>query len=265
MEQRRQQSGMDRRYQRVARQIIALIKSGEFAPGARLPGERDLAERLGVSRLAIREASIALEAQGYITVKVGSGVHVRSRLPSAQASLSEVDAFELTTVRALVEGEAAALAALNMTPDVLELLEEALQAMSGQGQAAEAADERFHLLIAEGSGSPILETFVRTLWQTRNEAPRVVQVYEQVCQHGVDDQAQAHRAVFDAIRARNPHAARLAMQQHFSRLFEAMLVAEETAVILQVRQKALEQRRRFERSVKPSDTMASQKVSTGAS
>jgi DNA-binding FadR family transcriptional regulator len=241
---------MNRRYQSVARQIIALIKSGAFAPGARLPGERELAEQLGVSRLAIREASIALEAQGYINVKIGSGVYVRSRLPHDQASLSEVDAFELTTVRALVEGEAAALAALNMTPDALELLEEALQAMSGEGEAAAAADERFHLLIAAGSGSPILETFVRTLWQTRNEAPRVVQVYDQVCQSGVEDRVQEHGAVLDAIRARNPNAARSAMQHHFSRLFEAMLAAEETAVTLRVRQRTLEQRDRFERSVK---------------
>lgn len=254
MEQRRRQTGMDRRYQRVARQIVGLIKSGEFAPGARLPGERELAERLGVSRLAIREASIALEAQGYITVKIGSGVYVRSRLPSDQASLSEVDAFELTTVRALVEAEAAALAALNMAPDALALLEDALLAMSGQDDAGQEADERFHMLIAESSGSPILESFVRTLWRTRNTAPRVVEVYNQVCKSGFEDRIHEHRAVFDAIRARDPNAARLAMQQHFSRLFEAMLAAEETAAILQLQQKAVEQRHRFERSVQVNAT-----------
>ncbi|NQE63432.1 FadR/GntR family transcriptional regulator [Caulobacter sp. RHG1] len=254
MERGQRQKGMDRRYQRVARQIIALIKSGQFPPGARLPGERELAEQLGVSRLAVREASIALEAQGYIAVKTGSGVYVRSRLPSDQASLSEVDAFELTTVRALIEAEAAALAALNMTPDALALLDDALQVMSGQGEAAEAADERFHLIIAESSGSPILEAFVRTLWRTRNEAPRVVQVYSQVCKSGFEDRIQEHRAVLDAIRARDPHAARLAMRRHFSRLFEAMLAAEEGAAIAQLQQKALEQKHRFERSVQSSLT-----------
>jgi DNA-binding FadR family transcriptional regulator len=99
---------MDRRYQLVAKQIIALIESGEFAPGSRLPGERELAERLGVSRVTIREAEIALEAQGYIAVKTGSGVYVRPRLPDELSPLTEVDAFELTTVRAVVEAESAA-------------------------------------------------------------------------------------------------------------------------------------------------------------
>jgi DNA-binding FadR family transcriptional regulator len=79
---------MDRRYQLVARQIIELIESGEFPTGSRLPGERELAERLGVSRVTIREAEIALEAQGYLAVKTGSGVYVRPRLPDDLTALT---------------------------------------------------------------------------------------------------------------------------------------------------------------------------------
>lgn len=243
---------MDRRYQLVAKQIIDLIESGEFAPGSRLPGERELAERLGVSRVTIREAEIALEAQGYIAVKTGSGVYVRPRLPDDMSPLAEIDAFELTTVRAVVEAESAALAALNMTPAAMDLLEETVLVMSGNDDAAEAADERFHLLIAENSGSPILEHFVRTLWRMRNEAPRVVQVYSNVCKSGFEDRVEEHRAVLDAIRKRDPNAARLAMREHFSRLFEAMLAAEETEAIVQLRQKALEHRHRFKLSVQHS-------------
>lgn len=134
---------MDRRYQLVARQIIGLIESGEFSPGSRLPGERELAERLGVSRTTIREAAVALEAQGHIAVKTGAGVYVRPRLPDALSALTEIEAFELTSVRAVVEAESAALAALNMTPAALGDLEETVRVM--YGGEAEAADERFHI------------------------------------------------------------------------------------------------------------------------
>jgi DNA-binding FadR family transcriptional regulator len=240
---------MDRRYQLVAKQLIALIDSGEFAAGSRLPGERELAERLGVSRVTIREAEIALEAQGYIAVKTGSGVYVQPRLPDDQAPLTEIDAFELTTVRAVVEAESAALAALHMPSETIPRLEETVRDMAGDGEAAEAADERFHLLIAENSGSPILEHFVRTLWRMRNEAPRVVQVYSNVCKSGFEDRIEEHKAVLDAIRNRDPNAARLAMREHFSRLFEAMLAAEETEAIVQLRRKALQHRDRFKLSV----------------
>ena len=63
----------NRLYQTTAGEILKLIESGEFPPGSRLPGERDLAERLGVSRVTVREAEIALEAQGWISIRGGSG------------------------------------------------------------------------------------------------------------------------------------------------------------------------------------------------
>jgi DNA-binding GntR family transcriptional regulator len=86
----------------------------------------------------------------------------------------------------------------------MALLEETVRVMAGDDEAAEAADERFHLLIAENSGSPIIEHFVRTLWRMRNEAPRVVQVYSNVCKSGFEDRIEEHRAVLDAIRNRDP-------------------------------------------------------------
>jgi DNA-binding FadR family transcriptional regulator len=138
-----------------------------------------------------------------------------------------------------------------MGPEALALLEDTMRVMAGNDEAAEEADERFHLLIAENSGSPIIEHFVRTLWRMRNEAPRVVQVYSNVCKSGFEDRIEEHRAVYDAIRNRDPNAARLAMREHFSRLFEAMLAAEETEAIVQLRRKALQHRDRFKLSVQP--------------
>ncbi len=65
-----------RLYRRIAEQIARLIKRGEYKPGARLPPERDLATMLKVSRPSVREALIALEVEGYVDVRVGSGVYV---------------------------------------------------------------------------------------------------------------------------------------------------------------------------------------------
>ena len=61
-----------RLYHTVANQILELIDSGVFPPGSRLPGERDLAEKFNVSRVSVREAEIALQAQGRLEIKVGS-------------------------------------------------------------------------------------------------------------------------------------------------------------------------------------------------
>ena len=65
-----------RLYRQIAAQLRGHITSGEFKPGTRLPAERDLAKQLGVSRPSVREALIALEVEGYVEVRIGSGVYV---------------------------------------------------------------------------------------------------------------------------------------------------------------------------------------------
>jgi len=71
--------GPQRLYRQIAEQLRTLIGKGEFAPGARLPAERDLAKQLGVSRPSVREALIALEVEGWVEVRTGSGVYVQDR------------------------------------------------------------------------------------------------------------------------------------------------------------------------------------------
>ena len=74
--------GEKRLYHTVANKILELIDSGVFPPGSRLPGERDLAVKFGVSRVAVREAEIALQAQGRLEIKVGSGACLLYTSPS---------------------------------------------------------------------------------------------------------------------------------------------------------------------------------------
>ena len=75
-----------RLYRQIAGQLSTLIASGEFAPGARLPSERDLAVQLGVSRPSVREALIALEVEGKVEVRVGAGIFVAAARPVVVAN-----------------------------------------------------------------------------------------------------------------------------------------------------------------------------------
>src|SRR5512141_848960 len=105
-----------RLYRQIADQIAALIEKGEYGAGERLPPERDLAKQLGVSRPSVREALIALEVEGYVEVRVGSGVYVLGAPPERGSPLAaDSGPFELIRARWIIEAECAALAAKNAT------------------------------------------------------------------------------------------------------------------------------------------------------
>src|SRR5207302_40380 len=121
-----------RLYRQIADQIRTLIRSGEFSPGSRLPPERDLARQLGVSRPSVREALIALEVEGLVEVKIGSGIYVLN--PSRNGDDGEqqqalAGPFELLRARWVVEGECAALAAKSAKRAQVAAIEDALAMM----------------------------------------------------------------------------------------------------------------------------------------
>lgn len=238
--------GGKRLFQSVAEKIAALIDEGTFPPGSRLPGERELAERLGVSRVTIREAEIALQAVGRLEIKTGSGVYVSEQQTSDLAALPPVSAFEVTEARLLFESEAAALAASHITDEEIAELEKLIQAMrSGNDDAANEADEQFHLTIAQASKNMAIVHTIQALWRMREDIPDVKAAYEIVCVHDGERRMQEHRAVFDALCNRDAEAARAAMREHFRRLIENMLDATERQALEEVQQRATESRKRF--------------------
>ena len=119
-----------RLFHTVADQILQLIADEGYGPGAKLPGERELAERFGVSRVTVREAEVALQAQGKLAIKTGSGVFVCSA-PQPAGALPAVSPFEVTEARSLFESEAAALAASVITDEALARLDYLVEAMGG--------------------------------------------------------------------------------------------------------------------------------------
>lgn len=239
-----------RLYHGVAGKIKNLILGGAYPPGSRLPGERELAEKFGVSRVTVREAEIALQAQGYLSIKTGSGVYVRDGDGPEDRSLRNVTAFELTEARLVFESEAAALAAQHVSDDDLEYLGELVQQIAHDNpdgeEMSQRADREFHLTIAAASGNVVVNHIIETLWKIRNEVPAVKKVHATICDiEDATDRHAEHAAVLDALRNRDPIAARAAMQEHFRRLLETMIDITERKAVEELRKSAIESRNRY--------------------
>jgi GntR family transcriptional regulator, transcriptional repressor for pyruvate dehydrogenase complex len=212
-----------RLYRQIADQLRSLIRRGEYAVGTRLPAERDLATTLGVSRPSVREALIALEVEGLVEVRPGSGIHVVAREPAASAPRIEPNAFgpfEIIRARQVVEGELAALAATRATRPQVAGLREALGLMDediARGEMPIRGDRLFHLRVAEAAeNGPLLRT-VTELFDERNNP-----LFDKMGHHFENEKSwrkaiAEHRSVVTAIAARKPEAARAAMHLHLER------------------------------------------------
>jgi GntR family transcriptional repressor for pyruvate dehydrogenase complex len=212
-----------RLYRQIADQVRALVHGGEFPPGSRLPAERELAQQLGVSRPSVREALIALEVEGLVEVRVGSGVHVLEAAPRGRPSRSVGDAsgpFEIIRARQVIEGELAAIAARRMGRAQVARLREVLQAMADEiaaGSMPIHSDRRFHLVVAEAAANAPLLRAVTSLYDERNNP-----LFERFGRHFETavtwrKALAEHEQVVEAIAARDPDAARLHMQRHLQR------------------------------------------------
>ena len=239
-----------RLYQSVAERIKKRIFDGVYQPGGRLPGERELAEELNVSRVTVREAEIALQAMGYIQIKTGSGAYVREHTDPDHQDIPSVNALELTEARLLFESEAAALAARAISDETLDRLEQLVSIMSSANpdsdDASQEADREFHLTIAAASRNLAVQHTVETLWRMRSELPAVREVHAAVCaDETASERGQEHGEVLKALRNRDPAAARRAMQEHFTRLLTAMIDVTEAKAVEELRIKAAASRQRF--------------------
>ena len=215
-----------RLYRQIAEQLRQLMASGEFALGSRLPAERDLAVQLGVSRPSVREALIALEVEGMIEVRTGSGIYVRQNTGTkSTASTAELDdntpanwgPLEVMSARILVEAEVAALAAANAQKGDLKAIKSGLQQMkleAARDEVPRQGDEAFHEAIAQACGNSVLLDTVQRYWMARNGPlfERLGDYFE----HPASWQTAIaeHQEVMHAIEARDSSAARKAMQKH---------------------------------------------------
>ena len=229
-----------RLYRQIADQLRQLIDSGEFAVGDRLPTERELADQLGISRPTVREALIALEVEGRIRIRVGSGIYVTEppRSPVLAAGTDE-GPFELLRAREFIEGAIAAEAALHVRPADLERMDDVLHRMESVRHPTESTlrlDREFHTTVAAILGNAVLVRFTGQLFDQRMNPyfERLSSYFENT--NSWRTAMEEHRAVRDAIAARDPEKAKAAMQEHlrqsqlrFSRNFGEISVAKEVA------------------------------------
>jgi GntR family uxuAB operon transcriptional repressor len=212
-----------RLYRQIANQLSELIASGEFAEGARLPSERELATQLGVSRPSVREALIALEVAGKVEVRVGAGIFVAAARPIAVAdpTTEGQGPFELLRARWLIEGEIAVEAAANAEPEDLDIVRSAVAEMQRRQQQkrdTDAADRDFHLGIAKATHNSALVSVVHDLWDQGRGA-----IWKRMEHHFQTPELRAatlrdHRSILEALDAHDGRSARAAMRRHLERV-----------------------------------------------
>lgn len=246
----------ERLYQDLARSLIGEIDAGLHPVGSRLPAERELAARFDVSRPTVREAIIALEVQGLVEVRIGSGAYVL-RLPGkGDVPGFNITAFELTEARLLFEGEAAALAAAQITDAELAAIGALVHAIAQANAApggtdakeADAADREFHLAIARATRNNAVVETIENLWALRYDSPEAALLHEKARTANVKPVVDEHTAVLDALRARDPAAARAAMRAHLSAVLDSLLFATEEKAMEDARRAIQAKRDRYTRA-----------------
>ncbi len=186
-----------RLYLEIAGQIRSLIENGEFRVKSRLPAERELAKQFGVSRPSVREALIALEVEGYVDVRPGSGVFVTTpKRPAPDYSRTE-GPLEIMRARKVIEGEIAAEAAAQMRPKDITVL--------------------IHLYIARKIRNSMLLRIVTDLFDQRSTL-----LGKQFGAHFDNPKTWTaviaeHRKIIEALAVGDPEQARKTMHSHLSR------------------------------------------------
>lgn len=210
----------------VADKLTTLIATGMLRPGDELPGERELASVLHVSRETVRGAIQILAAKGFIEVSQGSRSRVAavdlSHLPITIAAPSAIDRYDLEAVhgaRMLVELHVVDQAVDNVTDELLAKLEALLEAQRQLGKDTMRfliCDREFHLAIYRACGNPLLTDFVVDLYGYLMEQRRHAMAVPGATQNSYDD----HVAIVDALRRRDRKAVVEAFRGHLTRIYE---------------------------------------------
>jgi GntR family transcriptional regulator, transcriptional repressor for pyruvate dehydrogenase complex len=215
-----------RLYEQIVEQIQESVLSGALKPGDQLPPERELAERFGVSRTAVREAIKALREKGLVEAYAGRGTFitdissqpVRDSLARIAKIAQGEDGFaQLVEVREILEPEIAARAAARAEERDLAALREAVAAMDAATANADAyieADLDFHLALAEAARNPLILTLIDSIvGLLREQRTRIFFVA------GGPERGQVHhRRILDAVSRGDVAAAREAMRAHLEQV-----------------------------------------------
>ena len=214
-----------RLYEQIVQQIEESIVKGDLKAGDQLPAERDLAQRFGVSRTAVREAVKALREKGLVEAYSGRGTFITDGTTHAVRQSLDLmvkigqpeGSTHLAEVRAILEPEIAALAAARIQEPELATMREAVAAMDRAGQDPETyieADLDFHLALAEGAANPLILSLLDSIvGLLREQRLRIFRV------PGGPERGQIHhKRILEAIERHDAEKARDAMRSHLSQV-----------------------------------------------
>lgn len=220
-------------YEEIAEQIRSLVTDGQLQPGDRLPSERELAERLQVSRASVREALSALEMMGLLEILSGEGTFIKEvNIDSVVAplawmlSLEKDTVLELLEVRKILETQAVVLAAGRAEMDELAEMREALEEMKSDlesGRLGDVADHHFHYAIANGTKNKILVRLMNAVSDTMQKTLKAsrTKLYER--EEIPMRLYLEHLGIFKAIEDKSPKDACELMLKHLQGVEEEYL------------------------------------------
>jgi GntR family transcriptional repressor for pyruvate dehydrogenase complex len=214
-----------RLYEQIVQQIEESVLNGSLKPGDQLPAERDLAERLGVSRTAVREAVKALREKGLVEAYSGRGTFITDGTSHAarqsfdlMVKIGQPEGFpHLAELRLILEPGIAALAALRAGEEHLAAMREAVTVMDRAQKNPEVyieADLDFHLALAEAAANPLILSLIDSIvGLLRQQRMKIFNV------EGGPERGQVHhKRILEAVEQRDPNAARRAMRAHLEQV-----------------------------------------------
>lgn len=221
-------------YEEIVEQIRDLVARGELKPGDRLPSERDLVERLKVSRASIREALSALEMMGLLEVRSGEGTYVRKlRSESVVAPLAWMltmekgTVLELLEVRKILEVQAVGLAAEHADEADMKELSEALEDMRNDlrnlSSSGEQADLRFHYAITRATKNTILIRLMDTISDLMQHMLKTSRSKLYEGKYTPSLLFQEHIVIYEAVKRRDSKKARELMLMHLTGVEEEII------------------------------------------
>ncbi|MGR5063070.1 FCD domain-containing protein [Photobacterium sp. DNB22_13_2] len=220
-----------RPYQELGLVLRQELRDGHYQVGDRLPPERDIADRLDVSRTVVREAIIMLELENLVEVKKGSGVYVLN-IPNHSNTRENVisdDAgpFEMLQARQLLESNIAEFAAIQVTPSDIVKMRAALELERNEiasGSMNCTGDEQFHLCIAEATQNSVLVDMLKHSWERREQSPMWKKLHSHINDTAYREEwLEDHAKILAAMQRKDPIAAKNAMWQHLENVKQRLL------------------------------------------
>jgi GntR family transcriptional repressor for pyruvate dehydrogenase complex len=225
-----------RLYEQIVQQIEESVLNGTLKPGDQLPAERELAQRLGVSRTAVREAVKTLREKGLVEAYSGRGTFITDGTSHAARQSFDLmvklgqqeGAPHLAELRLILEPGIAALAAVRADAEAIATMREAVEVMDGAQKDPAAyieADLDFHLALAEAVDNPLILSLIDSIVGLLRE--------QRIKIFGVEGGPQRgqyhHKRILEAVQRRDSETARAAMRAHLEQVREDSRAPNENA------------------------------------